>query len=161
MAGHRENYRETLAGSWSVVIEDVMVHRCAACGNYEVTFERLSPLYRALARAVVLKPSRLAGEEVTFLRNHLGLTGRELARTLGVSPAALSRWEQGKDPIGGTSDRALRLVVGLEPPMRGALTRESLAAIEGGNGEPLQLVASLRAGEWTVEGAGAAARTAA
>lgn len=153
MTGRRENFRYGLAADWEATVKDVMVHRCGACGNYEVTIERLSPLHQALVRAVLLKPGRLAGEEITFLRSHLGVTGRELARTLGVTPQALSTWEQDKHPIGGGSDRTLRLVVALEPGLHGVLTRESLAAIEGGDEKavPLQLTAAMGPdGEWGV-----------
>jgi DNA-binding transcriptional regulator YiaG len=161
MAGRRENFRYGLAADWEATVKDVMVHRCGACGNYEVTVEKLSPLHRALVMAVLRKPGRLAAVEVTFLRAHMGIAGRELARTLGVTPQALSTWESGKHPIGEVPDRALRLVVALEPGLAGTVTRVSLAAIGGEEAEPLQLVASLRDGEWTVQSAGTKARTAA
>lgn len=154
MVGRRETYRMPLAGGWSAIVENVMVYRCRACGDYEVEFEKLSGLMRALVVAVLRKPARLAGVEVTFLRNHLGLTGRELARTLGVSPAALSRWEQDKDPIGGISDRALRMLVALEKGIWGEgdedFKRLDVAAIEGGDGRPVkQLMAKIGpGGEW-------------
>lgn len=158
--GARENFRYTLAGGWAATVEGVLVHRCQKCGAYEVAIEKLSPLQRAIVRAVILKPHRLAGEEIAFLRHHLGLTGRELARTMGVTPAALSRWEQNRDPIGGVSDRALRMLVALDDPGN-VLTRESLSAIEGGDGKPMRIVVSMKKGEWQATEIDAVSRSAA
>lgn len=159
--GVRENFRYTLAGGWSATVEGVLVHRCQKCGAYEASIEKMSPLQREIVRAVILKPSRLAGEEIAFLRHHLGLSGRELARTMGVTPQALSRWEQGRDPIGGVSDRALRMLVALDGPKWEVLPRESLAAIEGGDGQPMRIVVSMIKGEWRARAAATVSRFAA
>jgi hypothetical protein len=81
----------------------------------------------------------------------MGMTGRELARAMGVTPEAMSRWEQGKATVGVISDRALRMLVALDPEVAGVVTRESIAGIEEGNGEPLRLVARMSdAGEWVI-----------
>ncbi len=150
MKAAREHFRYTLAGGWAATITDALVHRCQKCGAYTVTLSRQSQLQRAIARAVVNKGYRLAPEEITFLRIHLGLSGRDLARTLGVTSAALSRWENGKDPIGPVSDRLLKALLALLDLGVDALSREAIAAIEDGDGQPMRITLRSDDGEWTV-----------
>ena len=57
-----------LVGQWSVLVEDALLTRCAACPYFEVGFERPEQLSRAVAAAVIAKGSRLAPEEVRFQR---------------------------------------------------------------------------------------------
>ncbi len=60
---------------------------------------------------IVSKTARLAGEEVRFLRTYLGFRGVDFARVMGVEKETVSRWENDHERIGGTADRALRLLV--------------------------------------------------
>ena len=56
-------------------------------------------------------PVRLNGEQLRFLRNHLGFTGDKLGRYLHTDRTKLSKWERDEDRMGPTTDRLLRLLV--------------------------------------------------
>jgi putative zinc finger/helix-turn-helix YgiT family protein len=107
----RENHRMLLVGDWGVTLEGVETSHCATCGERGVAIERLGPLMRGIAAAVVRKRGRLAAPEVTFLRKHLEYTGVRLAKALGVTGPTVSRWETDREPIGPSADRLLRALV--------------------------------------------------
>jgi putative zinc finger/helix-turn-helix YgiT family protein len=144
----RRNYRMRLVEDWAATVEDVEIRHCPSCGGDSPVFERLGELLRSIAAAVIRKPTRLAGEEITFLRGQLDLTGRELAEILGVTSGTMSRWENRHEAIGATPDRLLRTVVALKLPEAGHFEVESLGRI-GEAGAPLRLVARLRQGHWS------------
>jgi hypothetical protein len=70
----------------------------------------LEGLAVSVAVARVLHPWQLAGEEVRFLRHVLDLSGREMAEALGMDHATLSRWENGKQELGGWADKQARYI---------------------------------------------------
>jgi len=107
----RENHRLPLVGDWGVTLEGVEITQCVRCGRRGVSIERLGPLMRGVAAAVVRKRARLAAPEVTFLRKHLEYTGARLAKALGVTGPSVSRWETGREPIGPSADRLLRALI--------------------------------------------------
>ena len=78
-----ENHRLPLVGDWGVTLEGVESTYCSKCGARGVSIERMAPLMRGIAAAVVAKGVRLAAAEVTFLRKHLGYTGARLSKALG------------------------------------------------------------------------------
>ena len=79
---------------------------------------RIEELHRTIARAVIVKKTRLTPSEVRFLRTHLGWSGMIVASHMGVKPETVSRWENGHDRISPLADRLLRLMV---------LTQETLS----------------------------------
>jgi DNA-binding transcriptional regulator YiaG len=66
-------------------------------------------LAAAVALALSFMPVRLSGPEVRFIRRVLGMTGQELAAAVEMDPATLSRWENGKQDVGGWADKAIRM----------------------------------------------------
>ncbi|TMQ11496.1 MAG: helix-turn-helix domain-containing protein [Deltaproteobacteria bacterium] len=113
MQSRRENYRWDASGLSNVVLIDVEVRRCPACGEHTVVIPRIEELHRTLAMAVISRPGRLAPQEIRFLRKWLGWSGQDFARHFGVTPTTVSRWESLEDPspMGGTAERLLRLAV--------------------------------------------------
>jgi putative zinc finger/helix-turn-helix YgiT family protein len=148
MKAHREPHRYTMTPTWSVTLEGVDVLRCPKCGYFEVPIERPEALHRAIASAVIRKPTRLAGPELTFLRRELDLTGVQLARVLGVRNESVSRWERGREPIGPTVDRLMRALIALTTRQEEKFSVEVLSSIEGEAG-PLRLIITKTAdGDW-------------
>jgi putative zinc finger/helix-turn-helix YgiT family protein len=109
--GRRENYTYSECGLKNVVLKNVMVHRCRRCGSECVDIPNMDGLHRTLALGVLCKRSLLSADEIRFLRGVAGFTATELSRSLGVTKAAVSRWENGAK-IGGQSDRGVRLICG-------------------------------------------------
>jgi transcriptional regulator with XRE-family HTH domain len=66
-------------------------------------------LAAAVALALCFMPIRLCGAEVRFIRRVMGMTGQELASAVEMDPATLSRWEHGKQDVGGWADKAVRM----------------------------------------------------
>ena len=111
METHCENYHYTASGLPHVTLQQVEVSRCPNCGETEVAIPHIEALHRAIATALVVKRARLAPEEIRFLRKYLGWSGVDFAAYMGVAPETVSRWEQGKTPMGGQADRLLRVLV--------------------------------------------------
>jgi putative zinc finger/helix-turn-helix YgiT family protein len=107
----RRSYRYRFEGGLSVTLENATILRCVTCAGESVAIHAPARLHRAVAAAVVKKPSRLASSEVAFLRHHLDMTGEEMAQHLGVTKTSVSRWETGREPIGQVPDRLLRTLV--------------------------------------------------
>jgi putative transcriptional regulator len=94
---------------------NVPVHRCTACGDFEVEIPLIVQLNQALADALIRQPSRLTGAEIRFLRKALGWSGVDFARHMGVDAATVSRWEAGQR-MGASAERLLRLAVSVGTP---------------------------------------------
>ena len=103
-------YRYTDSGQPNVMLHGVKRLECPNGHSGAVAIPRLAGLHRALAREVAAGPARLGGAEVRFLRKHLGWSGVDFARTMGVDPATVSRWENDKEPMGPIAERLLRLM---------------------------------------------------
>jgi len=119
MSTSRENHGYEASGLPHVTLVGVEVRRCAGCGAEEVVIPKLDQLHMALVRAVIERPARLAPQEIRFLRKHLGWSGSELARHMGVTPESVSRWENAREPMGPVADRLLRTMVTTTLPSHG------------------------------------------
>ena len=87
------------------------VRRCTACGEELPVIPQISQLHRALAQVIIEQRVRLSGADIRFLREYLGHSRQGFANLVGVARETLSRWEKGKDAIGPSADRLLRLLV--------------------------------------------------
>jgi len=126
-----ENYRYTASGLPNVTLIGVDVRRCSKCGDHEVVIPRIEELHRVLAASVVRQVSRLTKEELRFLRKYLGYSGVDFAKLIGVAAETVSRWENGKEKIGPTTEKLIRmLVVHTQPSRRYPI--EELKKITGG-----------------------------
>jgi putative zinc finger/helix-turn-helix YgiT family protein len=117
------NYRYTESGISNVILQGIDVAECPRCGNSEVTIPRMAKIHWAIAKALANSPARLTGEQLRFLRNHLGLSGEKLGGYLHTDRTKISKWERGEDPIGPTTDRLMRLLVAaLDSELRPAVS---------------------------------------
>ncbi len=92
-----------------VILDGVTIHACPSCGEKEVEVPGLASLHDALARVVAQKPGRLNGDEIRFLRKHLGWSGKDFARHFDISPQQVSYWENDKRPMGKNAEKLLRM----------------------------------------------------
>ena len=107
----RRSYRDTESGLSNVILQGVEVADCPKCGNSDVIIPRIAKIHRAIAQALANSPARLTGEQLRFLRSHLGMSGEEFGRYLHTDKTKISKWERGEDRIGPATDRLVRLVV--------------------------------------------------
>lgn len=88
---------------------------CAGCGETEITIPNVPGLMAAVALQRVMLPFKLTGPDIRFVRKSIGdsMTSAALAKHLEVTPETFSRWENDKLPISPTTEKLLRIVVGL------------------------------------------------
>jgi putative zinc finger/helix-turn-helix YgiT family protein len=136
-----ENHRYTLVRQWAVTIAQARVHTCPKCGLREVAIPKPDVLDRTIASEIVRKADLISGDEVTFLRRCLDVTGRRLAKELHITPETLSRYESGASRVSLTVDCLLRTYVSLWYLERGGetFTAERAASIRDPDGDPQSL----------------------
>jgi putative zinc finger/helix-turn-helix YgiT family protein len=117
MKSRRENYHYKESGLANVILVNVEVRTCAACGTREVVIPRIDELHRAIARALITRKSKLGAEEIRYLRKYLGWSGADFAAYMAVQPETVSRWESGSQEMGPVADRLLRLLVAQREPV--------------------------------------------
>ena len=110
------SYRYTESGLPNVILQGVQVADCPSCGNSDVAIPHLSKVHRAIALALANSPARLNGDQLRFLRKHVGHSGEQLANYLHTDKTKISKWERGEDPIGPSNDRLIRLLVAALDP---------------------------------------------
>lgn len=110
-----EVYHDDLMGIPLILVDSIYQTVCEECGVIlSTTIPNQEELIAAVAVLRINDPLKLNGAEIKFLRKALGKTAKELADALEVTSTTVSRWENGKDPIGPTSEKLLRLIVGDE-----------------------------------------------
>lgn len=107
----RRNYRYAESGLSNVILQGIQVADCPKCGTSDVIIPRIAKIHRAIAHALANSPARLTGEQLRFLRKHLGLSGEQLGGYLHTDKTKISKWENGEDRIGPPTDRLVRLLV--------------------------------------------------
>ena len=81
-------------GLTSVLLFGVSFNECVFCGRKVATIPRTAELHNALAKAILLKPALLVGEEFRFLRTQTKLSAAALSQKLGVTSVAVLSWER-------------------------------------------------------------------
>src|SRR5580704_2196602 len=110
VAPERRDYPYTESGLSNVILQGVEIAVCPKCGSSDVIIPRMAKIHRAIAQALANSPARLTGEQLRFLRKHLGLSGEQLGRYLHTDKTKISKWERGEDQIGPATDRLVRLL---------------------------------------------------
>lgn len=129
-----------------IVVDGLEVGACSNCGETVSGYPRPLELSRLVVGTLIGKRGRLAPNEVSFLRGAIGLRGKGLAETLGVTPAQVSRWESGAMPISALADRLLRVLVASQ----WALPVPELRGIDSKRAEPVRLQIALGRKGWRV-----------
>jgi putative zinc finger/helix-turn-helix YgiT family protein len=110
--------------SYTVTVPALRPPRCRACGERVLDTEANQLISRAFRQQAQL----LAPEEIRQYRKALGLTQEQLASTLGVAEATLSRWETGAQIQQRSLDKLMRLFFEL-PEVRRALLPQGTPAL--------------------------------
>lgn len=75
-----------------------------------VAIEDVAGLHKALALSLVMKPSKLSGTEIRFLRKEMEMSQAALAACLSANVQTVATWEKGKAKIPGPADKMLRIM---------------------------------------------------
>lgn len=110
MVAHKERYNYRESGLDYVTIEDATVYRCPNCGDTMLDMGHFEDLHRAIAEKLAQPEYPLRGPEIRFIREYLGLSGKEFAVLLGVRAEMVSKWENDKASPGSVSERLIRLI---------------------------------------------------
>lgn len=83
------------------------------CPHFHEEVEIPSPkeLHEVLARLVMRKPASLVGAELRFLRRRTGLSAKDFAERIGLTPVRLSQLENSTDAVARRTDLLIRLYV--------------------------------------------------
>lgn len=108
--------RYGIGGLPHVELHGVEVTHCESCGMEEVTIPRIAQLHSVLANHFIQQTRALAPAEIRFLRKHVGLSATDFAKYMGAARETVSRWETGKQAMGQSADRLLRLLVVTKVP---------------------------------------------
>jgi len=114
VATAKRPYAFVLGGLSSVLLCGIKVQTCAKCGLESPTIPRLGRLMDVIAQSLLRKPARLTGEELRYLRKHVGMPTNAFAARVRVRPEHLSRVENGKSAVAEQLDRLARAVVSAE-----------------------------------------------
>lgn len=106
--------------TYTVAIPDLAVPCCTNCG--EMVFDTLAN--RRIDQALRDQIGLLSPEQIRANREALGLTQEQLAASLGIAAATISRWESGYQIQQRAMDRLLRLYFA-HPNVRSSLSDEA------------------------------------
>lgn len=98
------------SGLSNVSLIGVELVSCPICGNADPVIPDATDLMNALAWHVATQKYKLCGEDVRFLRKYLRMSAVDFAKLIGVHKSTLSKWENGEDAVGDSSDRLIRSV---------------------------------------------------
>lgn len=107
----RYQYKES--GLPNVYLYRIVVYECK-CGEQVLELPKLVTLHSLIVSKLLMKPARLSGEELRFIRKFAGLRAVDVARMVSVDPVTVSNWERGANQIGEISDKLIRLSVALK-----------------------------------------------
>lgn len=97
------------SGLTNVWLRGVEILQCA-CGEETVSIPRILELHKVIGKTLLEQGNQLSGQEIRFLRKHMGIKALDFAARLGVDKATLSRWENDKEKPSELADRLIRLV---------------------------------------------------
>jgi putative zinc finger/helix-turn-helix YgiT family protein len=105
-------YRYTLSGLDNVRLVGIDVHECPKCDIKVPVIPKIAALNKAIAQDLMMKKELLSGKEIRFLRKHAEIAAKEFAAMIGVTPAHLSRFENGKtENLSPGIDKLARAVI--------------------------------------------------
>jgi putative zinc finger/helix-turn-helix YgiT family protein len=138
-----------------VVLANVTVEHCSACGEELVVIPAVESLHKVIAHTLARARTRLRPGEIRFLRTYLGYSSAAFARVLGVTAETVSRWESAQQPkrMAATAERLLRLMALVNRPIQ-SYGLEDAGTEEPTAGGALRLKATAKG--WAAVGSNAA-----
>jgi putative zinc finger/helix-turn-helix YgiT family protein len=106
-------YRFLDSGLSNVYLAGIRYWACPKCGKQAAEIPALEQLMSVMAKAVVMKPALLNGEEIRFLRKRLGKKAFEFAELINKTPEHFSKLENDQLPLPEETDKLIRFTYGL------------------------------------------------
>ena len=104
-------YRFKGSGLSNVFLVGITLRTCPDGHGSVAVIPRMAGLLDLLAHILLEKPEGLVGEELRYLRKHVGLSGVEFATRVQIDASTLSRIENDQQPMGKSTDMLARAVV--------------------------------------------------
>lgn len=95
-------------GLTNVTLQNVEHITCEDCGNTTQSLPKYNLIMKQLQISLASCNRPLTGKEFAFLRDKLGLTGKQVAEKLGVTNVSVSRWEKEHKTLSPMADRLIR-----------------------------------------------------
>lgn len=130
------SYHYVESGLSKIYLKGVELHSCSNpnCGEEELVIPNIEKLHNLIAHELAGQKNKLLPEEIRFLRVHLGFSGTDFAKAIGVSPETVTRWEKGSVKMKDSTEKFLRLLVLAKAgPFRNYEELESFASIVRSN----------------------------
>lgn len=100
-----------------VELRDVPGLRCDVCGYQTLDGEVINHVLHSLTQEVLVLPRILSPDEAKYLRRHLELAPKDLAKKMHLRREVVEAWERGENPPSPRNDLLLRtLVIGNRQP---------------------------------------------
>ncbi len=100
------HYKES--GLDNLYLVGITIEECKKCGDISPWLPKLNKLHRTIARAIVMQPTPLTGQEIRFLRTERELKAKDFATFLSIDPVTLSRWENAQQQPSSQNDSFIR-----------------------------------------------------
>lgn len=106
-------FHYTKSGLSKVYLKGIQILKCSSkdCDEEEIIIPNIEELHQLLAEKIAAQPNILLPEEIRFLRTHLGFSGVDFSKVMGVSPETVSRWEKGTVNMKEATERLLRVLI--------------------------------------------------
>ena len=99
------------SGLDNIILYGVKQYRCLHCGEILFDYGNINQLNQIIADTLLRKKNLLNGQEIRFLRTHVGYSSEMFARIIGVDKTSLSRIENDRAKVSNQVNMAVRLAV--------------------------------------------------
>lgn len=105
-------YRYVDSGLSNVYLIGIKYRVCGTCRQQSAEIPAVEQLFSTIAEAIVMKSGRLTGEEIRFLRKHLGKRAADFASLINKTPEHYSKLENDQLPVPEDTDKLIRFTCG-------------------------------------------------
>ncbi|MBL6991832.1 MAG: helix-turn-helix domain-containing protein [Bacteriovoracaceae bacterium] len=97
----------------NIYIAGTCKYKCTnqSCGEDEIAIPNIFDLHELIAQTIATQKHKLLPQEIRFLRTHLGFSGVDFSKRIGVAAETISRWEKGTQKMSLTHEKLLRIMV--------------------------------------------------
>lgn len=153
MTTSRRTHHYVESGLHNVYLHNVEFRHCPTCGEDAIVIPTVERLHEQIAQRLIARTSRLAPEEVRFLRKHMGYSTIDFAAQMDVRRETVSRWETGALFMSPMAERLLRLLVAQRTRFVDyPLERLTASVLDAGASAPAHLVIRQSGNGWSTEG---------